>query len=41
MDLIRMTNVKKTYKTGVTAIQNLNLTKKKGMIIHGKKGNSL
>ena len=26
MDLIRMTNVKKTYKTGVTAIQNLNLT---------------
>ena len=30
MDLIRMTNVKKTYKTGVTAIQNLNLTIEKG-----------
>ena len=25
MDLIRLTNVKKTYRTGVTAIQNLNL----------------
>ena len=30
MDLIRLTNVKKTYRTGVTAIQNLNLRIAKG-----------
>ena len=30
MDLIRLTNVKKTYKTGVTAIQDLNLSIEKG-----------
>ncbi len=30
MDLIRMSNVKKTYKTGVTAIYDLNLSIEKG-----------
>ena len=30
MDLIRLTNVRKTYKTGVTAIQDLNLNIEKG-----------
>ena len=30
MDLIRLTNVRKTYKTGVTAIQDLNLAIEKG-----------
>lgn len=30
MDLIRMTHVKKTYKTGVTAVHDLNLTIEKG-----------
>ena len=33
MDLIRLTNVKKTYKTGVTAIQDLNLTISKGEFV--------
>ena len=30
MDLIKLINVKKTYKTGVTAIQDLNLKIEKG-----------
>ena len=30
MDVIRMTHVKKTYKTGVTAIHDLNLNIEKG-----------
>ena len=30
MDLIRLTNVKKQYKNGVTAISDLNLSIKKG-----------
>ena len=33
MDLIRLTNVKKTYNTGVTAIQNMNLTIGKGEFV--------
>ena len=33
MDLIRMRNVKKTYKTGVTAIHNLDLKIKKGEFV--------
>ena len=33
MDLIRLANVKKTYKTGVTAIQDLNLSIKKGQFV--------
>lgn len=33
MELIRLTNVKKTYKTGVTAIQDLNLTISKGEFV--------
>ena len=33
MDLIRLTNVKKTYNTGVTAIQNLNLSIEKGEFV--------
>jgi cell division transport system ATP-binding protein len=33
MDLIRLINVKKTYKTGVTAIQDLNLSIPKGQFV--------
>ena len=33
MELIKMINVKKTYKTGVTAIQDLNLTIAKGEFV--------
>ncbi len=33
MDLIRLTNVKKTYNTGVTAIQDLNLSIGKGEFV--------
>ncbi len=33
MDLIRLTNVKKTYNTGVTAIQNLNLSIGRGEFV--------
>ena len=33
MELIRLTNVKKTYKTGVTAIQDLNLSIDKGEFV--------
>ena len=33
MDLIKLVNVKKTYKTGVTAIQDLNLSIKKGQFV--------
>ena len=33
VELIRLTNVKKTYKTGVTAIQDLNLTISKGEFV--------
>lgn len=33
MDLIRLVNVKKTYKTGVTAIQDLNLSIEKGQFV--------
>lgn len=33
MELIRLTNVKKTYKTGVTAIQDLNLSINKGEFV--------
>ena len=33
MELIRLTNVKKTYKTGVTAIQGLDLTIDKGQFV--------
>ena len=33
MDLIRLTNVKKTYNTGVTAIQDLNLSIEKGEFV--------
>ena len=33
MELIRLSNVKKTYKTGVTAIQDLNLTISKGEFV--------
>ena len=33
MDLIRMRNVNKTYKTGVTAIYDLNLDIKKGEFV--------
>lgn len=33
MDLIRLINVKKTYKTGVTALQDLNLSIKKGQFV--------
>lgn len=33
MDLIKLVNAKKTYKTGVTAIQDLNLSIKKGQFV--------
>jgi len=33
MELIRLTNVKKTYKTGVTAIQGLDLSINKGEFV--------
>ena len=33
MDLIKINNVTKTYKNGVTAIQDLNLTIEKGEFI--------
>ena len=33
MDLIRMRNVNRTYKTGVTAIYDLNLDIKKGEFV--------
>ena len=33
MQLITLTNVRKTYKTGVTAIQDLNLTIEKGQFV--------
>lgn len=33
MDLIKLTNVKKTYNTGVTAIQELNLSISKGQFV--------
>lgn len=33
MNLIRMINVEKTYKTGVTAIYDLNLTIEKGEFV--------
>lgn len=33
MDLIKLINVKKKYKTGVTAIQDLNLTIEKGQFV--------
>ena len=33
MELIKLINVKKTYKTGVTAIQDLNLSIEKGQFV--------
>ena len=36
MDLIKIRNVKKTYKTGTTAIYDLDLTIKKGEFTDSK-----